>query len=130
MVDNTDKEGSTTPVVLVVDDHDLVRKMVVSSLVKEGFNVLSASSGLEALDMVRENTLIRCLLLDLSMPNMSGEEVLEEVYRIRPKLAVLVYSAHEESAVAHRLSGNVSGYLQKPFDPETLFAKLRALLNT
>ena len=64
------------------------------------------------------------------MPKMSGEEVIAEMSGIRPELPVLVYSAAEESAVAHRLmSLGIAGYLQKPFDPEELISRLNELMQ-
>ncbi|MFK8028812.1 MAG: response regulator [Gammaproteobacteria bacterium] len=123
-------DGKRNKSVLVVDDHELVLKMVVSMLVKEGFTVRSASSGQEALDIARNDNSVQCVLQDLSMPLMSGEEVIEELAGFRPELPVLVYSADEESAVAHRLVHlGIAGYLQKPFDPEELVERLTVLLG-
>lgn len=119
-----------TKVTLVVDDHELVRNLVVSMLVNEGFNVLSAASGPEALELIRHHSNIHCVLQDLSMPGMNGEEVIAEISRIRPELSVLVYSADDEAAVAHRLAPlGIAGYLQKPFDPQALMTQVRSLLN-
>ncbi len=132
MVDsaNRERENKNTRAVLVVDDHELVRNLVVSMLTNEGFNVLSAASGPEAIEVVRADSNVHCVLQDLSMPNMRGEEVILEISHIRPDLSVLVYSADEESAVAHRLSHlGIAGYLQKPFDPEALITKIRALMS-
>ena len=123
-------ENKNTRAVLVVDDHDLVRNLVVSMLTNEGFNVLSAASGPEAIEVIHEDSSVHCVLQDLSMPNMSGEEVILEISHILPDLSVLVYSADEETAVAHRLSHlGIAGYLQKPFDPDVLITKIRALMS-
>ncbi len=132
MVDNSNVEGSSdsTRIVLVVDDHELVRNLVVSMLLKEGFGVLSASSGSEAIELVRAHTNIRCVLQDLSMPKMSGEETISRLSDIRPNLPILVYSADEESVVAHKLAPlSIVGYLQKPFDPGVLIDKLRTIVG-
>ena len=117
-------------VILVVDDHELVRNLVVGMLKNEGFEVLSAASGPEAIELVRQDNDIGCVLQDLSMPRMSGEEVIAELKTIRSELPILVYSADDESVVAHRLAPlGVAGYIQKPFDPDVLVAKLRMLMQ-
>ncbi len=68
-----------TKVVLVVDDHDLVRSLVVGILESNGFSALSATTGPEAIKLMRErNRDIGCVIQDLSMPQMSGEEVIVE----------------------------------------------------
>ena len=124
------KKSEKSPLVLVVDDHELVRNLVVSMLTNEGFNVLSAASGPEAIEVIHEDSNVHCVLQDLSMPNMSGEEVILEISHIRPDLSVLVYSADEETTVAHRLTHlGIAGYVQKPFDPEVLITKIRALMS-
>lgn len=115
--------------VLVVDDHELVLKAVVSVLTSEGLQVIATQSGQEALDKVSHDSSISCVLLDLSMPAMSGEAVLEKLATLRPELPVLVYSAHEELEVAHRIDyPNVAGYWQKPFSPKQLIEQLQTLI--
>ncbi|MEM7083328.1 MAG: response regulator [Pseudomonadota bacterium] len=107
--------------VLIVDDHALVRKMVASSLIREGFNIVAVSSGTEAIETLQQPHTIACVLLDLSMPGMSGEEVIMQLAEQWPTLPIIVYSAHDESTVSHKLDyDSIVGYLQKPFDPQVL----------
>lgn len=125
-----DKDTTKSGAVLVVDDHDLVRNLVVGILMNDGFAVRSAASGPEAIERVRADPGIGCVLQDLSMPGMSGEETIAQLASIRPRLPILVYSADEEAAVAHRLAPlGIAGYLQKPFDPDELTSKLRGILE-
>ena len=108
--------------ILVIDDHDLVRNLVLAILQKAGFEALSASCGPEGLEMYEENmTDIACVLLDLSMPQMNGPEVLTRLKEIDNRVKVILMSAHDESAGAAliREAGAV-GYLRKPFKPDAL----------
>lgn len=116
--------------VLVVDDNDLVRSMVVSILEYGGFLVLDVATGRSAIDIVKKKSdEIGCVLLDLSMPHMRGDEVVPELLKIRSDLPVLIYSVDDYTAVAYRLTPlNVAGYIQKPFDPQDLVERIQELM--
>ena len=103
--------------VLVVDDHELVRKLVVRLLEGAGLTVIAVETGLAAIELVRQRDQdIGCVLQDLSMPNMRGEEVIRRMHEIAPDLPIVAFSAEDEYSAAERLSGlNVAGYVQKPF---------------
>lgn len=117
------------PLILVVDDHALMRTAVSSTLISQGFDVISAESGRRALETLGTTADVKCVLLDLSMPEMPGEEVVENLASNRPELPIIVYSAYDRSAVPHVLAhNNVADYLQKPFDPDTLETKLKTAI--
>ena len=72
--------------VLVVDDEQIVREMAKRALERHGYTVLLADSGLAAIDVCRRHPgEIALVVLDLSMPHMSGEEALPELRKIRPR---------------------------------------------
>jgi CheY-like chemotaxis protein len=101
------------------------------TLRRAGLDVLVASSGGEALEIYRRAPdEIRAILLDRTMPGISGEEVLQEILSIRPDARILVVSGYSERSSEERFAGKgAAGYLQKPFLPETLLEKVRALLD-
>lgn len=119
------------PTVLIVDDNDLVRNLVVTLLKKSGFDVLSAASGQAAIDLVgRENPAIDCAVVDMSMPEVSGDQVVLSLRRSSPNTKVLLMSAYPEGQLASRVAAiGVDKYLQKPFNADDLLAALRALLQ-
>ncbi len=123
-------EAARTQLVLVVDDHDLVRNLVVTILEKGGFEVLAAASGQQALEVYAERMdEIACVLLDLSMPKMSGPQVLEALKEHDPDVKVVLMSAHDESAGAVLIEeAGAIGYLRKPFRPEALVATVADVL--
>jgi DNA-binding response OmpR family regulator len=117
------------PVVLLVDDDAAIRRAVGDGLELEGFRVVPASGGkaaLAALESVRPAV----MLLDLSMPDLDGLEVLERLRAGGDDLPVCVLSARDE--VADRVRGLEAGaddYVVKPFAIEEVTARLHALLR-
>ena len=117
--------------VLVVDDNDLVRKLIVAILEDAGITVLEAASGPEAIGHVtNDGNAIRCVLQDLSMPQMPGEEIVAELLKIDPTLAIVILSVDDPAYSASKLSGlDIAGYIQKPFDTVALVSKVRGLIE-
>jgi two-component system, cell cycle sensor histidine kinase and response regulator CckA len=117
--------------ILVVDDELVVREMTRQALTRYGFDVLVASDGLEAIDVLKRHpSSISLVLLDLSMPGMSGEEALPELWKIRPGVKVIVSSGYSEAEVMAQFKGRrVSGFIQKPYTPVRLAEKVRFTLG-
>jgi CheY-like chemotaxis protein len=92
-----------------------------------GFEVLSAADGREALALFRERPCeIHAVLLDLTMPGLSGAEVLSALHAIRADLPVVVCSGYGEAEIAARLGNARPGaFLSKPFQPLDLLSRLR-----
>ncbi|MCP4684022.1 MAG: PAS domain S-box protein [bacterium] len=117
--------------VLVVDDEETVRNVGVQMLEHLGFEVLTAADGREAVDLFGERgDEIACVLLDLTMPNMDGEEAFGEMTRIRPDVNVILCSGYNEQEATQRFSGQgLASFLQKPYSFSTLKAKLMHILE-
>ncbi|MFS8104924.1 response regulator [Lentzea alba] len=113
---------SQAGLVLVVEDEDPVRRYTVSLLEELGFTVLQASDGVEAIEILRARRAeISAMLLDHSMPGLSGEEVLAVVEREGLAVPVVLTSGHDRTSLERRFAGHdVAGYLQKPFRIEKL----------
>ncbi|MGA3098825.1 MAG: PAS domain S-box protein, partial [Bryobacteraceae bacterium] len=118
-------------VVLVVDDEKVVREMVRKSLERYGYTVLLADSGLEAIDVLRRHPGdIALVILDLSMPKMSGEEALPELRKIRPQVKVVVSSGYSESEAMDLFKGQrVSGFIQKPYTSRGIAEKVKVCIG-
>ncbi|MBT4519337.1 MAG: PAS domain S-box protein [Halieaceae bacterium] len=118
-------------VVLLVDDEDSVCTVGTQMLEHLGFEVLTACDGRQALEVYSENAdKIVCVLLDLTMPDMNGEQTFWEIRRIRPKARVVLCSGYTaEVATQGPLSKGLAGFIQKPYSIQTLEDSLRKALS-
>jgi two-component system, chemotaxis family, CheB/CheR fusion protein len=126
----TAPKPSRTGMVLVVDDEELVRVVTQQVLEHAGFTVLTADGGRAALTAFREQLeQIDAVLLDLTMPDLGGEDVFKEMRGIRPAVPVVMVSGYSAEVVAERFAeiGPVE-FLIKPFKPAELIAKLGAVI--
>ena len=119
-------------VVLVIDDEEVVRETAKKALERHGYTVLTAHSGLAAIDMFRRHAgSIDVAVLDLSMPGMSGEEALPELRKIRPDVKVLVSSGYSEGETMAMFRGQkVSGFVQKPYTVARLVEKVKGAMGS
>lgn len=118
-------------VVLVVDDEGMVRRVAEAMLRSFGFSALTASDGREGLRVFCEQIdKVVVVLLDMTMPQMNGEETLREMQRIRPDVRVIVSSGYSEEEATRRFAGKgIAGFIQKPYQAADLAAKLQAVLG-
>jgi two-component system cell cycle sensor histidine kinase/response regulator CckA len=121
--------GSET--ILLVEDDASVRELAARALRQQGYTVLEAAGGAEALRLARERRqAIHLLLTDVVMPGLGGEVLAEQAVQVCPGLKVLFMSGYTDDAISHRgvLEPGVS-FLQKPFGPLALARKVRAVLD-
>jgi len=118
------------PTILVVDDDDDVREIAMAFLERSGFDVISANSGHKAIETLRARSgEIAAVVLDLAMPELNGASTAAELRRIRPRMPILLISGFNEEQAQERFPKlDSAGLLQKPFEPEALVERLRALL--
>ena len=115
---------------LVADDSETVLLMLQRRLEMEGYEVVTATDGLEALERLKElaPTEPDVILLDAMMPNMSGTEVLEQLRKQGSKIPVLMISAHLDAQEPDRMrSLGASDCIPKPFEWEDLIGKIEEL---
>ena len=119
--------GVHQPVILVADDEALIRNLVTLLLQHDGYFVLSAADGHEGLELSRKYPgAIDLLITDMEMPRMNGTDLCGHLMEERPGIKVLVMSGKDISEI---ISQNANmPFLPKPFNGETLKAKVRAIL--
>jgi two-component system, cell cycle sensor histidine kinase and response regulator CckA len=117
-------------VVLVIDDEQIVRDMAKNAVERSGYSVLLAEDGARGLDIFRrEKDCIRCVLLDLTMPVMSGEETLSRIQALDRDIPVILSSGFNEVQAMRRFQGKgLAGFLQKPYKPEELVQKIHSVM--
>ena len=115
--------------VLIVDDEKNYTKILSEVIKEEGFTPLTASSGLEALEIVKSSQ-IDLVLTDVMMPGMDGISLLEQIKEVSSDMAVIIMTAHGsvERAVEAMQKGAYT-YILKPFDNETLVAHIRKAIS-
>jgi PAS domain S-box-containing protein len=120
-----------TETVLLVEDKEPVRTLAHEILVSQGYTVLVAEGGADALEQARQHARpIELLVTDVVMPGMSGGELADRLLEVRPGLRVLFVSGFsEDESVRQRISRAGSALLEKPFTCEALSAKVRELLD-
>ena len=115
--------------ILIVDDEENIRLVVSRILEKQGYNVLLAGSGHEALQICRDyRPPIHLILADLIMPGMSGVEFVKQVITVRPRVRVLYIS---DSYMLKQAFAEQPGllFIEKPFTAEELAKKVSAALQ-
>lgn len=121
--------GSET--VLIVDDEDIILDVGRQMVHKLGYEVLTAQSGREALDLYRQyRERIDLVILDLIMPGMRGGETFDRLRELNSQIKVLLCSGYNiDGEAAGILERDCSGFIQKPFDLKDLSLKLREILD-
>ena len=121
--------GSET--ILLVEDEDMVRKLVRETLEREGYKLLDAAGPMEAQKLVQNyHGPIHLMITDVVMPKLSGRELADRVLRQRPDIKVLYMSGYTDNAVVNSgVLDNEMAFLQKPFTPGVLTRKVRQVLG-
>jgi PAS domain S-box-containing protein len=125
----TDLRGTGT--ILVADDEALVRRTAKSALERQGYRVLLAENGREAMDVLRgAGAEVSLVLLDLTMPLLGGEAALRELRSVRPEVKILLSSGFNEAEAIQRFAGQrLSGFIQKPYTAAQLAEKIKTVLE-
>ena len=117
--------------VLIIDDEEIARSVAKRTLEKFGFKVLTAKDGQEGVNVFRKHAeKIDGVLLDMTMPKMSGEEALGEMRRTDPQVRVILSSGYNQRKAIARFAGQgLAGFIQKPYKPRLLVEKLKEILE-
>jgi two-component system, cell cycle sensor histidine kinase and response regulator CckA len=122
-------KGSGT--VLIADDEPMVLEVAVMFLQALGYNVMQAKGGIEAVEIYRsKKDKIDLVILDLIMPDMGGGEVYNVMKAINPDVKVILSSGYSmEGQATEILNRGCNGFIQKPFEMETLSGEIKKVLN-
>jgi CheY-like chemotaxis protein len=120
---------SANGTVLVVDDEESVREVTGSMLKDLGFRVHLAPDSHQALEFLRTGPSVRLVLLDLTMPGLTGNKALCAIQQVRPHLPVILMSGFSEDELSQRYADcGFAGFLHKPFCQGELGIKLKSVL--
>ena len=128
--DEEDLKGSGT--ILVIDDEEIVRRAARSALEHYGYTVLASESGSDGLELLAKlDYAADLVVLDMTMPGMSGQETLEHLRAVRPDLPVILSSGYNEAEATRSLTGKgLAGFIQKPYSASRLAGQIKIALTT
>ncbi|MBU5612867.1 PAS domain-containing hybrid sensor histidine kinase/response regulator [Geomonas azotofigens] len=116
--------------VLLVDDEEEVRNIGCQMLQALGFTPLSAENGRQAVEVFKNTPDLALVILDLTMPQMDGEQCFRELRQLDPKVLVLMASGYSEYEVAPKFAGTgLAGFVEKPFNLSTLRKAIDGILG-
>ena len=116
--------------VLLIDDEDGVRAVAEQMFLSFGLKTLTAADGAEGIDLfIKHQAVISLVLLDLTMPHMSGEETLRALRVLSPQLPVILMSGYNQSSVPELATDDRVSFLQKPFSLQALRTQISKMLN-
>jgi PAS domain S-box-containing protein len=117
--------------ILLVEDEDIVRTLSTEILQQHGYTVIAAANGEEGLRVCKEfEGTIDLMITDVVMPRMSGRELAEHVFALRPETRVLYMSGFTDDAIVrHGVLDDGVFFIQKPFSPDSLAIKAREILD-
>ena len=115
--------------ILVVDDESRMRKLVKDFLEREGFEVLEAGDGMEAMEIFYEEKEIALIILDVMMPKMDGWQVCREVRQSSKVPIIMLTARSEERDELQGFDLGIDVYISKPFSPKILVARVEAVLR-
>ena len=120
-----------TETILVVEDEDYLRRMLVTILKNAGYKVFSARDGMEAIEVFEKNRpLVELLLTDLGLPKLSGDQILVRLLKSNPRLRVVVASGYIDpnlrTEILHKGARDI---IMKPYHPNELLRRIRAVLD-
>ena len=120
-----------TPTILVADDEEDLRELVSYRLSRSGYEVVEAVDGQEALELATEHT-PDVMVLDVMMPRLDGYELtrrIREQDSLRSVPVILLTARSQETDVSRGFDVGADDYLKKPFNPDELVARVRAVLG-
>lgn len=115
--------------VLVVDDESRMRKLVSDFLTRDGYEVIEAGDGEEAVEIFFQNKDIAVILLDVMLPKMNGWQVLKTIREYSQVPVIMLTAKGEEQDELHGFDLGVDEYISKPFSPKILVARVGAVLK-
>ena len=124
--------SGTLELVMVVDDEEFISFLAQRLLTDEGYRVITARDGFQAVEMYRKlRDQISLVILDFTMPVMDGTDVFAELQEINPKVPVVLTSGFsEQGRLQTMLARGLRGFIPKPYTHQKLLSQVRSILDT
>jgi two-component system, cell cycle sensor histidine kinase and response regulator CckA len=117
--------------ILVVEDEELLRELLVIILEENGYDVLSARDGIEAYEMyVRNKDIIVIVLSDLGLPRLGGWEAFRKMKEFNPSIKAILASGYFDPELKEKIiASGAKHFVQKPYNPVDILATIRSLID-
>ncbi|MDY6786745.1 MAG: response regulator [candidate division WOR-3 bacterium] len=116
--------------ILIVDDDEKILEIACLMLKSIGFETITASDGVEAIDIMKDNDDINLVILDLTMPGMNGNDTYSAIRRISGDIPVIITSGYDARRIEEEFAGkNIAGIIEKPYRMETLRDIIRSITD-
>ena len=115
--------------ILIVDDEQRMRKLVRDYMIREGYVVLEASNGRQALEIFHSDAKVSLIILDVMMPEIDGWQVCAEIRKTSKVPIIMLTAKSDERDELRGFELGVDEYVTKPFSPRTLAARVNAILR-
>jgi two-component system cell cycle sensor histidine kinase/response regulator CckA len=134
VIEKNQKNMVANKKLLIVDDEEMLRELLIEQLIEAGYGVYEASNGHEAIETLKhldvQGIRIDAVVLDMNMPKMSGAKAFAEIRNLFPSMPILIATGFAQDEVVQRLlECGANGLLSKPYDVEELFKKLDEMLK-
>lgn len=114
--------------ILICDDEVLIRDVIKEYLLIDNYEILEASNGIEAIDMVKNND-IDLVVMDIMMPKMDGYQAIKEIKKLKDVPFIVLSARSEEFDKLIGFDIGIDDYVTKPFSPKELVARIKAVLK-
>jgi DNA-binding NtrC family response regulator len=117
---------------LIIDDEEMIRDLARDVLEMHGFHILSAENGVDGVAVFKKNKdNIACIILDVTMPRMSGRETYQQLKKIDKNLKIILSTGHGKGEMAQEIIAlGVHGVIQKPYRIEELLRLVQKMMST
>lgn len=115
--------------ILVVDDEENIRNLIEKFAVYDGYDVVKASNGLEAVNIATENNDIDLIIMDVMMPELNGFSACKEIRKTKSTPIIMLSARGEEYDRIHGFEMGIDDYVIKPFSPKELMMRVNAVLK-
>lgn len=115
--------------ILVVDDEELIREVIVEYLKNEGYEYIEAKDGYDAIDKVKFHNDIDLIIMDIMMPNLDGFSACKEIKKIKDIPTIVLSARSEEFDKLTGFDLGIDDYITKPFSPKELIARIKAIMK-
>ena len=115
--------------ILIVDDEPLIRNVVKEYGKNEGYNVIEAIDGHDAIEKIEDNLDIDLIIMDIMMPRLDGYSACKEIFKIKKYPTIMLSARKEEYDKLLGFDLGIDDYVTKPFSPKELMARIKAIIN-